>query len=184
MKPEQGTHYRAVYSDLSREKTEEVLSALKDPNVLSALKGNPISSIAIERTVNRLYLAEYNWHDKAIAINSARKLGVHYGEEFRPGLTGNMSAATSDRAESMRRSLLQESAHHLQNTVPGIGDSVISAFADAAKRPITRYAATSAEEYFAESFVASMVEPEALAEYDPVGDKMVKQAMALIRKPK
>jgi hypothetical protein len=84
----------------------------------------------------------------------------------------------------MRRSLLQESAHHLQNVVPGIGDSVNAAFADVAKRPITRYAGTSADEYFAESFVALMVEPEALAEYDPVGDKMVKWVIALMRKYK
>jgi len=184
MKPERGTHYRTVYSELSREKTEEVISALNNPAVLAALKKNPINRIAIERTGNKLCPAEYDWHDKAITINSARKLGVHYGEELRPGTTGNMSAATSDKTESMRRSLLQESAHHFQNVVPGIGDSVNAAFADASKRPITRYAGTSAEEYFAESFVAFMADPEALAENDPVGGKMVKQAMAMMRKCK
>jgi hypothetical protein len=184
MMPDRGTHYRAVYSELSREKTEEVLSALKNPDVLAALKKNPINSIAIGRTGNKLYPAEYDWHDKAITINSARKLGVHYGEEFRPGTAGNMSAATSDKTESMRRSLLQESAHHFQNVVPGVADSVNAAFADASKQPITRYAGTSAEEYFAESFVAFMVDPEALAENDPVGGKMVKQAMAMMRKRK
>jgi len=184
MKPERGTHYRAVYSELSRQTTEEVLSALKNPDVLAALQKNPISSIAIQRTGNKLYPAEYDWHDMAITINCARKLGVHFGEEFRPGTTGNMSAATSDRTESMRRSLLQETAHHLQNVVPGIGDSVNAAFADAARRPITRYAGTSADEYFAESFVALMVEPEALAAYDLVGGKMVRRAIALMRKYK
>ena len=184
MKPELGTHYRAVYCGLSRDRTEEVISALENPAVLAALKKNPINSITIERTGNKLYPAEYNWHDKAITINSARKLGVHYGEEFRPGTIGNISAATSDKTESMRRSLLQESAHHFQNVVPGIGNFVNAAFADASKRPITRYAGTSAEEYFAESFVAFMVDAETLAEYDPVGGKMVKKAMAMIRKRK
>jgi hypothetical protein len=178
MKPEQGTHYLAVYSELSRERTEEVLSALKNPGVLSALKRSPIGSFTIGRTGSKLFPGEYNWRDKAVIVDSARKLGVQYGADFRPGVTRNMSAATLDKTESMRRSLLQETAHHLQNTVPGIGDSVRTAFADPAKRPITRYAATSAEGYFAESFVASVVEPDSLAEYDPVGGKMVKQPWA------
>jgi hypothetical protein len=71
----------------------EALSALEQPEILNVLKEYRIESILIERLSERGRSAVYDYRARSITINSARKLGVHYGEEFRPGVTGNMSAA-------------------------------------------------------------------------------------------
>jgi len=119
MKLQAGVHFKTLRSDLSRDNTAKILWALNRPEILGFLERCPVNSIAIERVGSKVRTAEYNWRDKAIIINSARKLGVQYGEKFRAGATGNMSAATLDKIESMRRSLLQEFAHHLENSIPG-----------------------------------------------------------------
>ena len=109
------------------------------------------------------------YEDESITVNSARKPGVHFGEAFRPGVTINMYAATTDKMESMRRALLQETAHHLER-IGEACDLMARGFHDPGKRPITQYAANAGwREYFAESFVAHFVEPEALQPYDPTG---------------
>ena len=161
-----------------------MLSALNRRDVLDFLKANPIERITIGRSGGKQISGEYDWRRRTVFINSARKMGVQYGAEFRPGKSPSMSAATPERLESMRRTLLQETAHHIENSVPGVGKIVRAAFATSAKSPITRYAGVNAEEYFAESFVAHMVEPKALANCDPVGSKMVEPALAVVRKPK
>ena len=184
MKPEEGVHYKAVASDLSREKTGQVLSALNRREVLDVLRGNPIEKIAIGRSGGKQISGEYDWRRKTIVINSARKLGVQYGAEFQPGRTYSMSAATSDKMESLRRTLLQETAHHIENSVQGVSKVVRVAFANPAKEPITQYAGVNAEEYFAESFVTYMVDPKALDDHDPIGSRMIVQALVLTRKPK
>jgi hypothetical protein len=184
MKAKLGVHYKAVRSDLSHERTTEVLSALNRREILRVLENNPIESITIQRSGIKGRLGEYAWQDKTIIVNSARKPGVHFGEDFRAGESGNMSAATRDRMESMRRSLLQETGHHMENSIPGARAMIREAFANPAKRPIAEYAGSAADEYFAESFVAFMLEPEVLADYDPVGSTMVQQALNLVWKHK
>jgi hypothetical protein len=180
--PQKGVHYRKLKSDLSVGKTERIIAALNQPEILAALERNPIESISISRLGNKSHPAWYDSDSKSVSIDSSRKPGVQYGREFQPGVTANMSSATPDKIESMRRSLLQETAHHIENSVPGVAKLMMTAFSDSGKRPITRYAAQEPKEYFAESLVAYVVERDALAKHDPVGSKMVKQAMALMRK--
>lgn len=57
-----------------------------------------------------------------------------------------MSAATKDKAESTRRALLQEIAHHFENGNTEVARLRDAAFRDPRKRPITRYAAADAGE--------------------------------------
>jgi hypothetical protein len=180
--PEQGIHYKAISSDLSQQKTGEMLSVLNRRDILQILKLNPIEKIRIARSGGKQISGEYHWRDKTIFINSARKLGVQYGAAFRPGESYSMSAATSDRLESLRRTLLQETGHHIENSLPA-HKIIQAAFASSGRSPITQYAAVNSEEYFAESFVAHLVVPKALAEYDPIGGKMVEQVLALMRNP-
>ena len=177
-----GVHYRRVESDISREDTRRILTVLERPEILRALERKPIQQILICRLPEKGTSGVYSYDDRSVTLNSARKLGVHFGETFRPGSTGNMSAATTDKLESLRRSLLQELAHHFE----GMGEAeklIDEAFSNPDKRPITRYAATPDwREYFAESLVAYFVEPEALLKYDPTGSMMVKVVLAAIRK--
>ena len=173
-----------VASELCREKTSEVLSALNRREVLEVLERSPIERITIGRSGGKQINGEYDWRRKTVAVNSARKQGIHYGADFWAGISYSMSAATSDKLESLRRSLLRETAHHIQNSVAGVSKIISAAFANPARSPITRYAGTSAEEYFAESFVAYVAEPKALTDHDPVGSRMVEQALALMKKPK
>jgi len=184
MKAKQGVHYKLVTSELSRERTGAVLAALDRRELLEILEANPIERITIRRAGAKQISGEYDWRHKAATINSARKIGIHYGAEFLPRISYSMSAATSDKLESMRRSLLQEVAHHFENSVAAVSSIVRAAFANPSKSPITRYARTSAEEYFAESFVAHIVDPNALAAYDPAGSRMVEQVLALTRNPR
>jgi len=179
----QGVHYRKLSNDLSVEKTREVLAVLDRPEILAVTERWPIEAIVIDRTGEKAIIGEYHSIHRVISVNSARKPGIHLGEEFRAGETGNMSAATWDKTESMRRSVLQELAHHIENCVPGMIAIVSRAYANPRKRPITRYARRP-EEYFAETFIAFLVETEALSSYDPVGSTMVQDAFDLMRMQK
>jgi hypothetical protein len=181
MKLQAGVHFKTLRSDLSRDKTAKVLWVLDRAEILALLERCPVNSITIERIGGKTYSGEYHWRNKTITVNAARKLGIQYGAEFQPGKTRNMSAATSDKIESIRRSLLQEVAHHTENSVTGASLIIREAFGNPTKRPITGYAAMVANEYFAESFVAKIVEPKALADYDPVGSRMVEQVFHFMR---
>ena len=177
-KLERSLHYGSLRSDLSRERTREVLLVLDRPEILDALERNKIMTIVLERLPERSQSAYYDSAQKSITVNTARKLGTHFGEEWIPGQTGNMSAATKDKLESTRRALLQEIAHHFENDNTEVARLRDAAFRDPRKRPITRYAATDSSEYLAESFVAFIVDPKALATHDPVGSMMVEKVLS------
>jgi hypothetical protein len=149
--------------------------------MVNALERVPIEKISIGRLGDKQHPAWYDSHAQSVSINSARKLGVHFGEGFSPGRTWNMSAATRDNVESMRRSLLQETAHHIEASIPGVKEAVAKAWANPNKNPITQYARQEPGEYFAESLIAYMVERNALTEHDPIGVRMVEQAIALMQ---
>ena len=160
---------------------QQVLEALNHPAVAHALERMPIEKISIGRLSDKQHLAWYDSHAQSVSINSARRLGVHLGEEFSPGRIWNMSAATRDKVESMRRSLLQETAHHIEASIPGVREAIAKAWANPNKNPITQYAGQEPGEYFAESLVAYIVERDALIGHDPIGVKMVEQAIALMQ---
>jgi len=92
-----------------------------------------------------------------------------------------MSWATTDGIESIRRALLHEVAHHFE-AFDEAASLMQAGFASPDKRPITRYAGTQWREYFAESFVAHFVEPDALSRHDPNGSMMVRKVLAATRK--
>jgi hypothetical protein len=179
---QRGVHYHCLESDLSQAKTRQVLAVLQSPEILDALTRRPIQEIIIRRLADKSTSAFYVYADQSITVNSARKLGVHFGEEFRPGITINMSAATPDKMESMRRALLQETAHHMEG-LGGAHELMRRGLENPNKRPITQYAADAGwREYFAESFVAYFTDPSALENYDPAGSMMVKRVLSVVRK--
>ena len=106
-------------SDLSQAKTKGILLVLQKPEILDALASHPVKAILIRRLSEKNVSAVYYYRAESITVNSVRKRGVHFGESFHHGVTGNMSAATNDPVETTRRALLQELAHHLE----GIGDA-------------------------------------------------------------
>jgi hypothetical protein len=80
-----------------------------------------------------------------------------------------MSAAARDKVESMRRWLLQETAHHIDASIPGVREAIAKAWASPNRNPITQYARRKPGEYFAESLIASIVERDAPIGHDPIG---------------
>jgi hypothetical protein len=158
-----------------------VLAVLQRPEILDALENRPLSSISILRLRDPRVSAFYTYDEQSITLNSGRKLGVHFGEEFQAGSSRNMSWATTDKAESMRRAMLHELAHHFEG-FSGAAPLMEAGFANPDRRPITRYAGSEWREYFAESLVAHFVDPGALAKYDPSGSMMVMKVLSAIRK--
>jgi hypothetical protein len=144
-----GVHYRKLESDIPARMCQQVLEALNHPGIAKALQRMPIEKISIGRLGDKQHPAWYDSHAQSVSINSARKLGVHFGEGFSPGRTWNMSAATRDKVESMRRSLLQETAHHIEASIPGVKEAVARAWANPNRNPITQYAGQEPGEYFA-----------------------------------
>jgi hypothetical protein len=82
----------------------------------------------------------------------------------------------------MRRALLHEIAHHLENGNAEVEAIRDAAFADPQRRPITRYARQDASGYLAESLTAYIAEPESLSRHDPVGSRMIKKVLAVAGK--
>jgi hypothetical protein len=173
--------YWRLESDLSQAKTDQVLAVLHRPEILDPLEKMPLSSISILRLRDPRISAFYTYEERSIALNSGRKRGVHFGGEFQPGSSRNMSWATTDGIESIRRALLHEVAHHFE-AFDEAASLMQAGFASPGKRPITRYAGTGWREYFAESFVAHFVEPDALSRHDPNGSMMVRKVLAATRK--
>jgi SPP1 gp7 family putative phage head morphogenesis protein len=99
-----------------------------------------------------------------------------YGKEFRPGESHSISSAAKTEKDAIQRTVTHEVAHHLY----WHGDhNVERTIWEAYRRgnPITRYGASSAGEYFAESFAAYHYHPDALREHDPVGWNMVQRVL-------
>ena len=90
-------------SDLSKDKTKQVLAVLQEPEILDALAKRPVREIQIIRLAEKSISAFYVYDEESITVNAARKLGVHFGEAFQPGVTVNMSAATNDKMEDAAR---------------------------------------------------------------------------------
>src|SRR5664280_2525536 len=95
--------YWRLESDLSQAKTDQVLAVLHRPEILDPLEKMPLSSISILRLRDPRISAFYTYEERSIALNSGRKRGVHFGGEFQPGSSRNMSWATTDGIESIRR---------------------------------------------------------------------------------
>src|ERR1035437_6208325 len=121
------------------------------------------------------------YEERSIALNSGRKRGVHFGGEFQPGSSRNMSWATTDGVESIRRAPFHQVAPHFE-AFDEAASLMQAGFASPGKRSITRYAGTGWREYFAESFIAHFVEPDALPRHDPNGSMMVRKVLAATRK--
>jgi hypothetical protein len=171
----QGRHQNARIAQGHRQRP------LQNPEILDALSRRPIQEIIIRRLAEKSTSAFYQYDDQSITVNSARKLGVHFGGSFRPGYSRSMSWATTDKIESLRRAMLHELAHHFEGFTEAKA-LMEEGFERPDKRPITRYAGTEWGEYFAESFVAHFVEPSALAKYDPNGSMMVMKVLSAVRK--
>ena len=179
----EGKHFKSLRSNLSKAKTEAVLSVLDGSPILDTLAKHPIQEIEFLRTPERGWNGAYDHEARTIQINTIRRWGNGFGEAFVPGKSFSIASATGDKLESMRRSLLQETAHHMQEVGgKAVSDIARAAFNNAARRPITRYAERPWFEYLAESWSACNVEREALRSYDPVGYKMVEDVLAVLRK--
>jgi hypothetical protein len=91
--------------------------------------------------------------------------------------------ASRTAAESLQRVFSHEMGHHLHLGVgkwnKQVRDLVHESFGSR-KSTITRYAGTSEEEYFAESFAAYVHERAALRKQDPEGYEMVERVLDLL----
>jgi hypothetical protein len=169
---EKGQHYNSVLSDLSEAQTARVLGALDGSPALDIISARKIEQILFTRKLPKEWNGLYDHGARIIQVNSIRRHGIHFGEEFIAGSSSRMPAATGDRFESMRRVLLHEVAHHLLE----IGGEQIAAVIEAAfacrgRNPITIYADRPPEEYFTETWVAYHRVKSTLESFDPVGYK-------------
>ncbi len=175
----EGVHYGTVHSDLSDVQTGRVLSALDGSPALGILSEHKIESIAITCDLPKDWKGLYDYRaGGTVQVNSIRRRGYHYGELFVPGASSQISVATDDKFESMRRVLLHETAHHRQS----VGGDAVSrildrAWGDSAKRSITKYASKLSGEYLAETWVAFHTHWSQLRSYDPVGCKMIEDVL-------
>jgi hypothetical protein len=60
MKLTQGVHYKSLSSDLSAEKTRQVLEVLERPEILKVLGRWPVERILIARSSEKTISAEYH----------------------------------------------------------------------------------------------------------------------------
>ena len=164
------TYYQSLRSDLSRAKTEAVISALDRSPVLEILATWPLKEIELSRMESANVSGFYDHLAGKVRVNTIGRWGRSYGEAFSVGKSHRMSKATQDKMESMRRTLLHEIAHHLHE-IGGEGVAAVAerSFLDPKSSPISPYATIDPEEYLAESWVAFNVEGNALQTFDPIG---------------
>ena len=118
-----------------------------------------------------------------VATNRSLKT---FGQPFEPRKVWSVSMAGKTRDDAIRRTTTHELGHHIhvggfKGRYKGTDiDNVINdSFAQGRANAITGRAAANAEEYFAESYAASIFHPEELKAADPIGHEMVQKVLRL-----
>jgi hypothetical protein len=157
------------------------------PTVHALLEQHPLDKLQIGAGVRAGAAGMFRQTAKGGAKEHAISLPVHsregVGQQLNPGTTWSMSNTARDAEHAQQITFLHEVGHHLEASVPGVkGD--IQAAADnrrlAGGRPpsfITDYAKKDRSEWFAETFAAYHVAPDALKAHDPVGHALVETAL-------
>jgi hypothetical protein len=100
------------------------MSALDGSPALGILARHPLRLVSFERFEGRNVNGSYLHGRAELRVNTIRRWGRNFGETFLPGRNRSMSAAAGDNIESMRRSLIHETAHHVQEpAVPSVARS-------------------------------------------------------------
>jgi hypothetical protein len=104
--------------------------------------------------------------------------------KFRPGKSWSVANAQATQTEAATASLTHEIAHRIQHQAKGsaVNLEIAKAFRNgkAVGNPITEYAATNSQEYFAETYSAYRYHPDALLRHDPLGYQMVVNVLRLL----
>jgi hypothetical protein len=138
-----------------------------------------------------------SWDSRGNVISIATERQVAPG--LRPGSSWSISHTRADEKAAVRATFIHELGHHVHlsewtfqpsavdltvvKAYKALGlDATEAARIEAGLREspaITQYAAKNSDEYFAESFAAYHLEPEALKAHDPGGFKMVEDVLRL-----
>lgn len=190
--PREGVHFRQVESTLAARDTPLLFDNVIKAGMLEYLERHPLEKLELIRTFGRYrrpYQRAFGLYDplrRVLSLRLSRKKGT-WGAQFHAGENWSISTTGQDRLEALGKTFVHELSHHLHRTLQraGIrtpeGQDVDVLIREAYRRgrPITKYAGTSWEEYWAETHTAYVFSPDELRVYDPVGYDMVKRVRQL-----
>jgi SPP1 gp7 family putative phage head morphogenesis protein len=165
-------------NDATADETRAMFSAIDEPALLDFLEKNPLRRLYFQDQAARGVFGWYQPSDKILLVATHRD-AAHFAHAWVPGATDGVSRAGATELEAARRTFVHEVGHHIRFTA-GTQAKALVVLASQRGKPITRYAATSPEEYFAESFAAYKFHRADLESYDPVGFKMVEAVLRLV----
>jgi hypothetical protein len=166
-------HAKAIHSFVDDETTSKILGTLNQKE-LEFLENHPLSRFEIRDGpfgVDELE-GQFSGRDSRISV-AANLDSSHFGDEFVPHEAWGVSDTRATSIEASQAVLLHEFGHKLSNSIDS--DTVKEAFSSG--KPITQYGTTSPREYFAESYSCYRVDRDMLEKHDPVGFRMISNAV-------
>jgi SPP1 gp7 family putative phage head morphogenesis protein len=123
----------------------------------------------------------YNRADKSITLLERWPKGS-FGIAFEPGKCKLVAELGADQVEVLKRTFVHELAHHVHRSLGSeFAGELYEAHSAAADKAISIAAATSTNEYFAETLTAYRFEPAVLQEIDPKGYDLVERILRRVR---
>ena len=178
-----------VASTLTLEHEEAVLRGIEKAGMMPALKRAPLKGVTYrdELVVNAGSgaTAHYKEDTQRVQVRT-RRTPDEWGQPFVPGTVKAVSRAGATLLEAIERSTVHEAAHHLHvfagKDIPEVNAAINAAYNDALDHHgfISIGSRLNADEYFAETFVASVYHPAELLRLDPSGFEMVSRVRMLL----
>ena len=178
-----GVHVRTIRKSIAAKKAQALLSTFTTEE-LRVLRKQPLDHLVFERSgfgKGGGVVGEYGRNlitgDDQIRIAGHRPPNT-YGEKLVVGKSWSISETKKTEIEAIQSTLHHEFGHLLHRRGGPAADEIVKrSFAKG--KPVTRYGAKVAHEYFAESYSAYRSEPEFLKLHDPVGYDMVTKVLYL-----
>lgn len=187
----EGVHVKKVVvgKKVAPDEADRLLASVKQPELLSFLEQQPLSELSFVQLAKIGRKKVFGWYQpssQAMAL-SGEQAHDFYGKKgpLEPGKTWNLVDAAPTKAKAVEATFLHELGHHIHThdrpSTEGRkkADAIIKAAFAKSASPLTRYAATDHEEYFAESFAAYYLHRAVLKAHDPVGFAMVEDVLRL-----
>lgn len=171
-----------VVSDVSTEHADAVVRAANKAGIGRVLERAPLRRFEI--TADPRGPSGRYFRGLGVAEMRGARGPETWGETFVPGESWTVSNGAASELEAVERTAAHELAHHVHEVGGPLVDKLIQeAFVAATANgvAISGHALAHAHfDYFAETFTASIYEPDALAAHDPRGLALVRMVRRML----
>jgi SPP1 gp7 family putative phage head morphogenesis protein len=179
--------FQSVQATVPQQTVDRIVGGLNSKDA-AILRANPATELRMGSTLaeGKNYSGMYDQPTDTIFIKADHAIEEFpsFRGKFRPGKSWSVAVAQANPEAAAAASLTHEIAHRIQHQAKGsaVNLEVAKAFRNgkAIGNPITNYAKTNSQEYFAETYSAYRYYPDALLRHDPLGYQMIVNVLRIL----